>query len=189
MTENKLFAVYLGGRAPKCNTELHDVVFVTGKTIDETYEQLMDKWFGTPKGLHIDSWLELKVIDGYRITLNQIRNEDIKKLYFVNLGAYQDTEFSEIHINKFLVAESMQEAKLRAKEELSKGLLNQVHTDNIYEVDSCIELKQVNALYIELTKTEEYATMKPNNGYHIIPKPVVEDYIKRHSTHELVDAK
>ena len=28
--ENKLFAVYLGGRAPKCNTELHDVVFVVG---------------------------------------------------------------------------------------------------------------------------------------------------------------
>ncbi len=26
----KLFAVYLGGRAPKCNTELHDVVFVVG---------------------------------------------------------------------------------------------------------------------------------------------------------------
>ena len=44
MTETKLFAVYLGGRAPKGNTEIHDVVFATGRAIEDTYEQLMDKW-------------------------------------------------------------------------------------------------------------------------------------------------
>jgi hypothetical protein len=43
-----LFAVYLGGRAAKCNTELHDVVFVIGSSIEATYERLMDKWFGDP---------------------------------------------------------------------------------------------------------------------------------------------
>ena len=30
----KLFAVFLGGRAEKCNTELHDVVFTCGNKIE-----------------------------------------------------------------------------------------------------------------------------------------------------------
>lgn len=37
MNELKLFAVYLGGRADRCNIELHDVVFVVGSCIEETY--------------------------------------------------------------------------------------------------------------------------------------------------------
>ena len=38
MKENiKLFAVYLGGRADGCNTELHDVVFTCGQKIQDTY--------------------------------------------------------------------------------------------------------------------------------------------------------
>ena len=68
-TGNKLFAVYLGGRAPRCNTELHDVVFVVGESIETSYERLMDKWFGDPLRLHIDSWIELHCVDGYRISL------------------------------------------------------------------------------------------------------------------------
>lgn len=56
----KLFAVYLGGRAARCNTELHDVAFVVGESIEACYERLMDKWFGDPLRLHIDSWIELR---------------------------------------------------------------------------------------------------------------------------------
>ena len=47
MKENiKLYAVYLGGRADGCNTELHDVVFTCGNKIEDTYMDLLDKWFG-----------------------------------------------------------------------------------------------------------------------------------------------
>ena len=31
----KLFAVFLGGRADKCNIELHDVVFTCAKNIQQ----------------------------------------------------------------------------------------------------------------------------------------------------------
>ena len=40
----KLYAVYLGGYTKKCNTELHDVVFAVGDTLEETYPQLVEKW-------------------------------------------------------------------------------------------------------------------------------------------------
>lgn len=36
----KLFSVFLGGRADKCNTELHDVVFTLGEKIEDTYNDL-----------------------------------------------------------------------------------------------------------------------------------------------------
>jgi hypothetical protein len=178
-TGDKLFAVYLGGRAPKGNTELHDVVFVVGKTIEDTYEQCLDKWFGTPKGLHLDSWMELDIVDGYRIRLSDVKTPGDKKLYFVNLGAYKKGEFTEIHANKFLVASSLAEAKSRAKKELLKGWPGAVHTDDIYEVDSCAEIDTVNAFHVALMATPEKGNLKPNNGYHIIPKLLMEDYLNR----------
>jgi hypothetical protein len=181
---NKLFAVYLGGRAPKCNTELHDIVFVTGEAIDQTYQQLIDRWFGTPKGLHIDSWIELDIVDGYKISLSENAVENKMKLYFVNLGAYKENEFSEIHANKFLVAESVQEAKLRAKTELLIGWPERVHTDDIYEIESCVELNSIGAFHIGLTKTSDRGNLKPNNGYHVIPKSVIEDHMKRNGIEE-----
>ena len=96
--EPKLFAVYLGGRAPRCNTELHDVTFAVGASIEETYEQLLRNWFGNPRRLHLDSWLELQVVDGHRIVLSAQPVEQAKKLYFVNLGAYQPGQFTEFTV-------------------------------------------------------------------------------------------
>lgn len=185
----KLFAVYLGGRAPKGNTELHDVVFVTGKSIEDTYEQCMDKWFGTPKGLHLDSWMELNIVDGYHIGLSKTKAENDKKLYFVNLGAYKDDHFTEIHANKFLVAASAAEAKARAKRELLKEWPSAVHTDDLYEVDSWMELNAVNAFHVVLTKTDKQENLKPNNGYHIIPKAIVRDYMKNKDFQEVSGCK
>ncbi|MCX7282141.1 MAG: DUF1543 domain-containing protein, partial [Alphaproteobacteria bacterium] len=109
----KLFAVYLGGRAPKANTELHDVVFAVGIRIEDTYPQLLEKWFGNPVGLHLDSWLELDVVDGYRVTLSSAPSSQSEKLFFVNLGAY-DNNFTELHANGFYVATSPEGAKKRA---------------------------------------------------------------------------
>jgi len=53
----KLFLVYLGGRAPRANIELHDVQFVAGDSIEDTFEQLRKRWFGTVRGLHLDAYL------------------------------------------------------------------------------------------------------------------------------------
>src|ERR1700722_10274538 len=95
----KLLAVYLGGRAVKCNTELHDVAFVAGTSIEATYERLMDRWFGDPLTVHIDSWLELDRVDGYRVWLSDEPASGLDKLFFINLGAYQPGKFTELHAN------------------------------------------------------------------------------------------
>ena len=90
----KLFAAYLGGRAPRCNTELHDVVFVVGASIEATYGQLMDKWFGDPLRVHIDSWVELQIVDGHRVSLREAPSSQPQRLYFINLGAYAPGQFT-----------------------------------------------------------------------------------------------
>ena len=43
----KLFAVLLGGRTQGCHLELHDLVFVVGSSLEESYPRLLTKWFGT----------------------------------------------------------------------------------------------------------------------------------------------
>ena len=91
----KLFSVFLGGRADKCNTELHDVVFTLGEKIEDTYDDLLNKWFGVPDRLHIDSWVDLSIVEGYKISISKEKKKSDKKLYFVNLGAYEKNRFEE----------------------------------------------------------------------------------------------
>jgi hypothetical protein len=175
----KLFAVYLGGRAPKCNTELHDVVFVVGEKIEDTYEKLMDRWFGNPLRLHVDSWLELKVVDGHRVRLGSTNSKSSSKLYFINLGAYVPDQFTELHANAFVVAATEAEVKKKAKTELLRGTQS-VHTDDLYDIDDCLEVTEVDGLHVWLEPTSETAMFAPNNGYHIIPPEIVAAYAVKH---------
>jgi hypothetical protein len=172
---NKLLAVYLGGRAPRCNTELHDVVFVVGESLEATYPRLMDKWFGDPLRLHVDSWMELRVVDGQRIVLSRGAPANDRRLYFINLGAYLPGQFTELHANAFVVAGSEQEVKTRAKAELLRGTQS-VHTDDLYDIDDCLEITEVDGFHIHLEPTTETQPLEPNNGYHVIPPEVVSAY-------------
>jgi Domain of Unknown Function (DUF1543) len=174
----KLYAVYLGGRAPRCNTELHDVVFVVGESVETSYERLMDKWFGDPLQLHIDSWLELRVVDGHRIALRPHPPAPDKRLYFINLGAYLPGQFTEAHANAFVVAGNQTDVKQRAKSELLRGALS-VHTDDLYEIDDCLEIAEVDGHHIHLEPTSDRPAFEPQNGYHVIPPEILEAYAVR----------
>ena len=177
LTANKLLAVYLGGRAARCNTELHDVVFVVGSSIEATYEQLMDKWFGDPLRVHIDSWMELRIVDGHHIVLRSTPPALGRKLFFINLGAYLPGQFTELHANAFVVAETEQEVKLRAKSQLLRGAQS-VHTDDLFDIDDCLEIAEVDGHHIHLEPTADSQPFEPSSGYHIIPEPAVAAYAK-----------
>lgn len=175
MIEPKLFAVYLGGRADGCNIELHDVVFVVGSCIEETYPLLAKKWFGNMDYFHIDSYLHLMNIDGYEIELskNPPQNGASKKLYFINLGAYKPHEFTEHHQSAFYVTENAPEAIRRAKSELCQGL-ETIHKDDVvlldhvsqdYDVDDILEIGHVDDYYISLKPTSSQERTLPISAY------------------------
>lgn len=171
----RLFAVLLGGHcAPRSNTELHDVVFAAGETIEDTFGDLCELWFGTLPGLHVDSWIALDVVDGHRVTLQPEKPAGDRKLYFINLGGYRPGEFAELHARSFLVAADEAEVKRRAKAVWSDGL-ESVHTDDLYEVDDCLEIGEVSGWHVALAPTDAPATLTPHNGWLPLPDELLGD--------------
>ena len=83
LKNNFLYLVVLGGRAKKANIELHDVRWVVGSKIEDTFDALRKDWFGSPKGLHIDSYKKIKYIDGYKINLINFERNKIGKKQLV----------------------------------------------------------------------------------------------------------
>ena len=81
---NFLYLVVLGGRVSKANVELHDVRWVVGSKIEDTFDTLRNDWFGSPRGLHIDSYKKIKYLDGYKINLRNVENLKIKSNKFPN---------------------------------------------------------------------------------------------------------
>ena len=173
----KLFSVFLGGRADKCNIELHDVVFTLGEKIEDSYNDLLGKWFGLPDRLHIDSWVEINMVEGYKISLSKEKNKTTKKLYFVNLGAYEKDRFEELHESRFMVDVNKINVKKRAKKQLLIGK-EQVHLDDLYDVDDCIEIRKVSGYYINLEKTSKQGKLTFNNGFKPIPKSFINNFKK-----------
>ncbi|APC91947.1 MULTISPECIES: DUF1543 domain-containing protein [Francisella] len=165
---SQLFIVYLGGSAPKANIELHDIQFVIGDIIEDTYEQLRKNWFGSVKGLHLDSYKAVKGADGYKISLQDKPQVSDKKLYFVNLGGYVKSKLNELHEFGLFVATDKTQAKEKAKKSLLKNSLHQ-HKDNLMEVDDCLELSSINGKYIHLNPNDGKYDLKPDwFGYRVI---------------------
>ena len=173
-----LYLVVLGGRANKANIELHDVRWVVGSKIEDTYDTLRKDWFGSLKGLHIDSYKKIKYIDGHKINLKNFENERNKKkqlvnktkhqknLWFVNIGGYDPSSMQEKHEFGLVIASNKLDAKNRAK---SKWLIGceKKHNDDIaalemlFSCDDCELIKKIDNWEIELTLDNNF--IKENN--------------------------
>lgn len=164
---NYLFLVVLGGRADKANVELHDVRWVVGPKIEDTFKVLKKGWFGSIDGLHIDSFKKIEYVDGYKINLKNFEKNKIKNrqsvnqmnlppnLWFVNIGGYDPSSMQEKHEFGLVVASSSLEAKNKAK---SKWLIGcrKKHKDDIASLntliscDDCQLIKNIDRWEIEL---------------------------------------
>ena len=141
-----LFLVVLGGRTATSHIEVHDVRFVAGTTVDDTIPELKHQWFGRREGLHLDSVMAVRAIDGWSVQLVRepapLRPE---RLWFVNLGAYRPDCLAELHHFGLVVARSPQGAKAAAKRQWLAGVLQQ-HKDDLVAVDDCLALEQLELL-------------------------------------------
>ncbi|MEZ4818527.1 MAG: DUF1543 domain-containing protein [Bdellovibrionota bacterium] len=115
--DQRVFAVYLGGYAPRCNVELHDMVFAVGESIEALYPALVEKWFlPSYDRLHYDGYQQLDIVDGHQVTLSDKPSKDDKKLFYIYLGGYAQHELNELHKNCFIVDTDATAAKNRARE-------------------------------------------------------------------------
>lgn len=168
-----LYLVVLGGKAKKANIELHDVRWVVGSKIEDTYDTLRKDWFGSLQGLHIDSYKKIKYIDGYKINLKYFVKDKIDKkqlvkknkakpyLWFVNMGGYNPNSMQENHEFGLVIASTKLEAKNIAK---SKWLIGskKKHKDDlaslemIISCDDCEQIKKIGNWQIELTPDNNF---------------------------------
>lgn len=163
-----LFMVMLGGEHEKANVELHDVVFVAGEQLEQTYPELQRLWFAEPKGLHMDAWMRISVVDGYRVQLIKEPASQQQTLYFLNLGGYHNRIYGEDHRYLVVVARNRAEAKQKAK---AKQLTDwdKPHTDHVFAVDQCLEISNVGDFFIQLTPTDEGDDLHFENVYIVLP--------------------
>lgn len=137
----KLFVIYIGGSHEKSLIELHDMRFVLASTIKETYDTLRQNWWGDPKSLHLDAWGVLDYADGFSIQISNRPQEQPNKLYFVNLGGYDQQQFTELHKNIFVVATNEAQAKKKAIQQITDW--DSPHRDYLYQLDNTLNLSEI----------------------------------------------
>lgn len=141
-----LWLVVLGGRTASSQIELHDVRFVAGHSIEDTLPELRRQWFGRREGLHLDSFMAVRAIDGWAVRLGRRPSAPgPERLWFVNLGAYRPDSLAELHHFGLVVARSAQAAKAAARRQWLAGAL-QLHKDDLWAVDDCLALEQLELL-------------------------------------------
>lgn len=177
MNAPALFAVCLGGRAPRCNIELHDVVFAAGESLDALHPTLLGRWFGDPARVHVDAWARVETVPGYRVRLDREAPKAGPKLYFVNIGGYAPGELLERHAYALYAGTSAGEVKTRAKAELLQGR-DEVHRDDLYDVDDLLTLDAVDGWHVHLDPDPDAGPPAVTNGYFPIPRRTVEAWLR-----------
>ena len=162
-----LFVVMLGGKHPRAKIEVHDVVFAIADSLEATYPQLRQGWFGAPAGLHIDAWMRVDGVDGWKVELSPLAPlPGSPRLYFINLGGYEANTFGEAHHYLLVVAQDKNQAKSRARQHMLKHW-QQAHTDALLDVDDCLPIDQVSGRYIHLVEGEHRGVIQ-HNDYIVI---------------------
>ena len=162
-----LFVVMLGGKHPRAKIEVHDVVFAIADSLEATYPQLRQGWFGNPAGLHIDAWMRVDGVDGWKVELSPLAPlPGSPRLYFINLGGYEPNTFGEAHHYLLVVAQDKNQAKSRAKQHMLKHW-QQAHTDVLLDVDDCLPIDHVSGRYIHLVEGEHRGVIQ-HNDYIVI---------------------
>tara|TARA_B100000965_G_scaffold387989_1_gene392062 strand:+ start:858 stop:1412 length:555 start_codon:yes stop_codon:yes gene_type:complete len=167
-----LFIVVLGGRTTKSNIEIHDVRWVIGESIEDTFPELRKQWIGKNSGLHIDSYKRINYVDGYKIVLSkhiedESANSVIKdeSLWFINLGGYDPHKMYEEHEFTLVVAKKALEAKKKAKKNWESNVKKKHNDDctNIYNLelfDDIHPIKKIRDWEIKLVSDPESRSEK-----------------------------
>ena len=137
-----LFIVVLGGRSLKSNIEIHDVRWVLGESLEDTFPELRKQWLGKLNGLHIDSYKRIEYVDGYKISISKSNKKNLthqkqeyKSLWFINLGGYNPKKMYEEHEFTLVVAKKAIDAKKKARKNWESNL-EKKHNDDYSGIKS-----------------------------------------------------
>ena len=115
-----LYMVQLSGRPKGRLIEQHDIFFGVAGKVNELIDDINNHWPEVKNKWHIDSYRAVTKVDGYTIRLveanEQVADSSDLKLFFINLGGYQQGSFEEFHYKLLVVAASQADAIKQAKQ-------------------------------------------------------------------------
>ncbi len=167
-----LFIVVLGGRSLKSNIEVHDVRWVLGESLEDTFPELRKQWLGKLNGLHIDSYKRIEYVEGYKITISKSNENNLihqekedESLWFINLGGYNPTKMYEEHEFKLVVAKNAIAAKKKARKNWISNLKKKHNDDfsairNFEEVDDVHSIRKIKNWEVKLIHAPEERSEK-----------------------------
>jgi len=176
----KLYMLLLGSKAPGRHVEQHDFFFGIAHSMKELVPEIKKFWSEAGEKIHIDAWREINIVDGYRISIKPREgkgNVDQQKLFFINLGGYQENKFEEQHYVVLTVKPNRAAAFSEAKETLFfknnhfEGARTHIDdkygidVDDLYEIDEILLPVYTEKYQIALTEEPEAAADKIHLGY------------------------
>jgi hypothetical protein len=157
-SELTLFMILLGSKAPGRHVEQHDYFFGIGHSLKDLVPEMKAFWREAGSSLHLDGWREVTAVDGHRVKVEArdagLVPQNGRRLFFINLGGYQEGRFAEQHYTVLTVQESREQAFKEAKNTLffkqntfngSGSFGASAHIDDRYalDVDDLYEIKEI----------------------------------------------
>ena len=114
-----LYMVQLGGRPKGRLIEQHDIFFGAASQVSDLIADINEHWPEVKNKWHIDSYRAITKVGSYAIKLiepsQQLKAAADLKLFFINLGGYQQDSFEEFHYKRLIVAANQADAIKQAK--------------------------------------------------------------------------
>jgi len=111
--------VQLGGRPKGRLIEQHDIFFGAASQVSNLIADINEHWPEVKNKWHIDSYRAITKVGSYAIKLiepsQQLKAASDLKLFFINLGGYQQDSFEEFHYKLLIVAPNQADAIKQAK--------------------------------------------------------------------------
>ena len=171
----------LGATPQGRHTEQHDIFFVIAESINDVKPNIQDFWPEAKDKIHIDAWREVTLVQGYQISVVEKQADAApsskQKLFFVNLGGYQENKFEEQHYVVLTVKENKSLAFKEAKETLfyqhnhipggTSHIDDKygVDVDDLYEIEDILSAEQKEKYRISIVPAEGLAEDEFHLGY------------------------
>lgn len=178
----KLFMLLLGSKAKQRNVEQHDYFFGIAANLKELVPEIKAFWPEAGDSIHIDGWREVNKVENFsiRVVLQKDTSiqHNLKKLFFINLGGYQENKLEEQHYTVLTVQEDRTQAILYAKQTVFfktntlKGSANShidekygIDVDDIYRIEDILTPQQKAKYHIQIEPSLNQEEDKVHLGY------------------------
>jgi hypothetical protein len=171
----------LGCKPPGRHTEQHDIFFAVATGLKDLVPEIQRFW-PEPEKIHIDAWREVNQVDGFQIKIrprknNEELNDQAPRLFFINLGGYQENKFEEQHYNFLTVKVNRSAAYKEARQTLffqdnhfpgAESHIDDkygIDVDDLYEIEEMLSPEQKEKFLIELQPAESFQDDIIHLGY------------------------